>query len=278
MNSWLYPISKRAKAVFRLKKEAVPVSLATYEMLLRDGRLVQDKWWGFSTNFRNVKRDDEIFIYPGDEDAGIVGYAKILEVDRVEQKLRLKFDLGKCLRLLSERLIPAPTVRRWIHYPRAAVQALSPFAADLQKRLPWVLEKRKTSGSSLGPVAGGAGFGSSVQNAKVEKAAVQFVQRWYQRRNWRVYSVERKKLGFDLICIKNKNEDRVEVKGVSAKKPSFILTVGELQKAKQDAKFVLCVVSSALSPKPQMQRWNGRQMLRAFTFRPLQFQAQLRQA
>jgi hypothetical protein len=137
MKSWLYPISKRAKATFNLKSRPVPVSLATYERLVRDGRLVQDEWWHIATNFLNVQRGDEIFIYTGDEDRGIVGYATVRAVGRAKRRIRLKFDLKRCLALLEARSLPASVVRDWISFPRAAVLGLSPFLNGLRQHLPW---------------------------------------------------------------------------------------------------------------------------------------------
>jgi hypothetical protein len=137
MKSWLYPISASAGATFRLENEELDATLPNFERLVGDGRLVQDEWWRISTNFRNVQPGDEVFIYTGDQNRGIIGYATVREVSRVKRVLRLKFDLKKCQALLDEKPLSAPVVRKQIPIPlRAAVVDLSPYMNGLRGQLP----------------------------------------------------------------------------------------------------------------------------------------------
>ena len=46
-------------------------------------------------------------------------------------------------------------------------------------------------------------YGSSENNRKVEVAAIDFVTNFYEISGWSVESVERDKVGYDLICRKN---------------------------------------------------------------------------
>lgn len=87
-------------------------------------------------------------------------------------------------------------------------------------------------------VAGGA-FGSPENNARVEQAARRMVRQWYRQRGWKVRSVEREKLGYDLLCVKGSREEHAEVKGVSGRVESFLITAGEVRQAKKDPQFVL---------------------------------------
>ncbi len=114
----------------------LPVSVENYEKLLLNGRLAEDESWHIKQNYRKIQKGDEIYIYTGDHDLGIIGYATIREKDDEDWLVQLGFDFNKCRALLSQP-VPARIVRQWIHFPRAAVCDLGPFQAKLVRYLPW---------------------------------------------------------------------------------------------------------------------------------------------
>lgn len=119
----------------------------------------------------------------------------------------------------------------------------------------------------------GAGFGDPEQNRKVEEAAVRVVTEWYQNEGWEVISVESQRCGFDLLCKRDGLEAHVEVKGVAGSERRFIITDGEHQYAKTDDRFVLALVTSAMSESPTLERWSARSFLEQFDFKPIQYWA-----
>src|SRR5437879_5619594 len=70
----------------------------------------------------------------------------------------------------------------------------------------------------------GGRFGDPETNRKVEAAAVSFITQWYKSRGWEVESVEAKKCGYDLLCVKGSSEEHVEVKGTQGDSLAFIIT------------------------------------------------------
>jgi hypothetical protein len=117
MSLWLYPIAESAERYFLLKDGSkVYVSVASYKKLVKNGRLAEDDWWYIVQNFNKVKVGDEIYIYTGDEDLGIIGYA-VVEGKQGHNsgtwQLHINIDLGKC-RTLIQNPIPASIVRSWI--------------------------------------------------------------------------------------------------------------------------------------------------------------------
>jgi hypothetical protein len=123
----------------------------------------------------------------------------------------------------------------------------------------------------------GAGFGNPETNRKVERAAVSFVTQWYKSLGWKVESVEAQKRGYDLLCAKGYAEEHVEVKGVQADLPAFIITAGEVREAQNNSKFVICVVTSALKNSPKLFRYVGKEFVDKFELAPLAFRAILRE-
>jgi hypothetical protein len=87
-------------------------------------------------------------------------------------------------------------------------------------------------------------------NRKVMGAAVSLVSEWYEARGWHVQSVEAEKCGYDLLCTNESDEEHVEVKGIKGSALTFIITAGEVRQARNNRRFILCAVTSALSGKP----------------------------
>jgi hypothetical protein len=118
----------------------------------------------------------------------------------------------------------------------------------------------------------GAGFGSPAENRRVERLAIRAAQRYLERRGWRVKSVERQKLGYDLDCARGKAHIRVEVKGVRGVGSMFILTAGEYRRAVADPDFKLCVVENALAA-PTVNLLGSKALRRRLIVEPLAYKA-----
>ena len=134
--------------------------------------------------------------------------------------------------------------------------------------------RKKGSSTSLQ----GGGFGEPEQNAKVERAAVKVVTKWYKKRGWKVKSVEDQRRGFDLLCRRDGAEEHVEVKGTSGNDSRFIITAGELRRAEEDNRFVLALVRRALSRRPVVDQWAGDVFCQDFELDPVQYWARKRDA
>jgi hypothetical protein len=118
---WLYAIAKAADATFDLQ------GVDSYRDLVEDGRINSDGLWYISQNAKNITPgEDYLLIYTGDQDLGIIGFAKILKVDSENGVgLLIRHDLGKSRRLLNDP-IPAATVRSWKLNLRKNVVSLAP--------------------------------------------------------------------------------------------------------------------------------------------------------
>ena len=123
----------------------------------------------------------------------------------------------------------------------------------------------------------GAGFGRSETNRLVEQAAVELVTACYESQGWSVQSVELERRGFDLLCVKGDREEHVEVKGVRGELVSFIITAGEVNRSRSDKHFVLYVVVSALSERPQLFRYSAEEFTTSFSLKPLTFRADVKE-
>lgn len=121
-------------------------------------------------------------------------------------------------------------------------------------------------------VLSGAGFGNPEENKEVEKAAIAIVKKKYKLDGWTVKSVERDKCGYDLECHKGETTENIEVKGVRGSEQSFFITAREVQQAQTDPKFVLFLVTSALT-SPVLSRYSGPEFVRCFELKVVQYRA-----
>lgn len=110
----------------------------------------------------------------------------------------------------------------------------------------------------------GAGFGSSVENALVELAAIQLATKHYRDQGYSVQSTQRDRVGFDLLCEKGRAKLFVEVKGVRGTQRNFLMTRGELALSSRDPRFRLALVTQARSAKATVVSWSAREFLRDF--------------
>jgi len=151
-------------------------------------------------------------------------------------------------------------------------EAASCFRAKVRERF---IETRLTDTTELTYAlpATGSGFGDTEQNKKVEDAAVRIVSGRYAKEGWQVTSVEAKRCGFDLLCMRDGIEEHVEAKGVASTERRFVITAGELKQAKNDECFVLALVTNALSGSADLQQWRRDGFLKEFRFEPIQYWA-----
>lgn len=94
----------------------------------------------------------------------------------------------------------------------------------------------------------------------------------FRKRGWQVQSVERERRGYDLECVRGKARLHVEVKGVGGESSTFVLTAREMQRARSDPHFRLCLVSDALK-RPRVELFRKDQLDREFTFAVLAWKA-----
>lgn len=136
MGPWLYPISSKSGYYFKnAQGKRVKVSYESFRDFVHTEK-VRDRWWGVHFNFQKVEKGDDLFIYTGDEDRGIIACAKIVGKDQNTRQLIIRIDKARTKKLLADP-VPAPLVRRFIPYPRAAAIDLGPSLKDLKKLLPW---------------------------------------------------------------------------------------------------------------------------------------------
>src|ERR1019366_4730130 len=122
---------------------------------------------------------------------------------------------------------------------------------------------------------GGVGFGDAMSNREVERAAIAYVKEILGNEGWGVTSVESKRIGFDLLCKKKKDERHVEVKGVRGPIPVFVITEGELRRAECDPYFWLYVVTDALD-SPNAHIMSGEEVIERYAFVALAYRAVIR--
>lgn len=119
--------------------------------------------------------------------------------------------------------------------------------------------------------ASGAGFGNAEQNRRVERAALRFVRREYERFGYSVRDVSSENRGYDLLCRRRGDEIHAEVKGARAEGHRFVITANELKAWERDKRFVLALVARALSKKPSVHYFPAAAGRSEFTFQPLAY-------
>ncbi|GAA1689913.1 hypothetical protein GCM10009745_38970 [Kribbella yunnanensis] len=106
----------------------------------------------------------------------------------------------------------------------------------------------------------GAGFGAPSENAIVEAAAEAAVREFY--RGWRCTDVSRQNVGWDLTFSHRESREivKVEVKGVTGRRPIVLLTANEFRAAQTEPGWMLAVVTRALSD-PRVVEYSAREVL-----------------
>jgi predicted GNAT family acetyltransferase len=140
---WLYPFSKRGgdeEGYYwpSTDGQKEPVSLRGYERLIRSRSLLSSNWV-LTTNYRRVRSGDYLYVYTGDEDAGIVGFGVIRRVGEPlfyrHAKVDVRIDFTVSADLLRKRPIDAAVVRAWLHDQKRAVENVTRFAQQLDRHL-----------------------------------------------------------------------------------------------------------------------------------------------
>lgn len=238
------------------------------------------KSWGSTKvipELARAKVGDTILAYQTDRNE-LVGIARVVrwERDGAYKRLILKpvQTLGVRIRPLKEAnprvaripaLQPGP-IRTLYHIDPADARALLDAAGA---RL-----GRDASDSGRAPQSAlGAGFGDSEQNKRVERAALRFVRREYERFGYSVRNVSSENRGYDLLCKTKGEEKHVEVKGARAEGQRFVITANERRAWEQDERFVLALVTRALSKKRSVHYFSSAAARSEFVFRPLAYVA-----
>src|SRR5919107_3116880 len=114
----------------------------------------------------------------------------------------------------------------------------------------------------------------------VEERAVEIVTEYYEGEGFVVVSRERDHIGFDLECVKKTLRgvplvEHAEVKGISGAEFDFVVTAGEVERAKSDPVFALWVVIHALGDHA-VYKFSRQEFLERFNLKPTEFRATLR--
>jgi hypothetical protein len=148
MNSWLYPISRKSGYFFSDKQgRRARTSYESFRDFVVTGR-IQDKGWWVHANFDKVAQGDEVFIYTGDQDRGIIAYAKVNGKTARNRRVKIRLDQPKTRLLLADP-VPAPKVRPLIPPPRAPLLNLKNGIGEIRKLLPWTAKYRAQSKVAL---------------------------------------------------------------------------------------------------------------------------------
>lgn len=148
MNSWLYPISSRSGKYFEDRRgHRTQVSYEAFRDLVVPGIIKDEDWYVYS-NFGKVQPGDEIFIYTGDRDQGLIGYARVVAKDARNRSISFRIDQSKTRQLLLQP-VTAPVVRPIIPPPRSALVDLKKEIVQFQKLLPWTSSRRAKASSVL---------------------------------------------------------------------------------------------------------------------------------
>jgi len=149
MSSWLYPISSSSGNYFEDKRgKRVPASYESFRDKVVPG-LIKDDEWRVRNNFDKVRPGDELFIYTGDDDHGIIAYAKITGTIPKTRSITFRFDRAKTSRLLFSDPVPADHVPPLIPPPRASLVNLERGIRQIRKLLPWSAAYRAQSSAVL---------------------------------------------------------------------------------------------------------------------------------
>lgn len=92
-----------------------------------------------------------------------------------------------------------------------------------------------------------------LKRIEVEKKAVSFVSKYYEKLGYSIDSFEKDNVGWDLTATKEKTKLKLEVKGLSGKDIATELTPNEFKHLKADTRFYrLCIVTETLI-KPNLK-------------------------
>jgi hypothetical protein len=174
------------------------------------------------------------------------------------------------------RKMPATEKRRVVDKLHRLIWAFGKWDAVLAACMINEVSPAKASAARKKARFQGGGFGDSRTNRLVEKAAIKCVKRHLRKNDYRVRSRERERIGYDLDAIRADETLHIEVKGISGHIVEFLITSGEVAKARNDPSFRLFAVTHALSKNPVLHHYPGQQLLAAFDLEPTAFRAILK--
>jgi hypothetical protein len=140
---------------------------------------------------------------------------------------------------------------------------------------PTTLAKLRSSPNRGAKPHAGAGFGSPVENRKVEQAAVKTLRAAYSK-GWQLTNRQKDNVGYDFEARRGSHERHIELKGARGPMPSFPITEHEVVSARADSLWRLAVVTDALSVRPRLSEWTAAAFLSEFALRPLSHMARRR--
>jgi hypothetical protein len=221
---------------------------------------------------KHTKKGDRVLIYFNRPHSAIVASAVMLEDSWPADDRPFRGRIGKIKILkdpvtFDELKVLFPKWD-WLKYPRSKVYLDAAIAKKLWKRA-----EGESSRSYRRWRNTGAGFGDPETNRKVEKAAVARVTRELKKKGYSVLSREAERVGYDLEATRGGQKLHVEVKGVSGSLAKFPITAGELNRAKEDPRFRISVVTDALERTAKTSNFTGQQFIARFAVRPISYLA-----
>ncbi len=264
-----------------------PMNWDTYHSSLKKVRRNHKCIIPWLCNTNKVEPGDRAFLIKvGKQPKGIIGSGTIVETIRehgkvtsVKLKLDSLLDYNHAVLRLDTLKSGALSQQWWT--PQASGISIKPHLVNKLEKIWEEAVASSKEQSKLYPeneatdTSKGAGFGDSELNKKVEKAAIAFVSSRLRKEGWEVHSVEQKNYGYDLLCKKGGNSKHVEVKGIQGEDPSkFIITANEVRSAKNDKKWSIYVVTSALTNKKKAVHYSSQDFLDKFLLEPISFFAE----
>lgn len=240
--------------------------------MVRTGR--KDRW----TIHSAARRGETVLLYAGAPISGIVAIGTVRSPKTFAAHPDDYWPAQARAMVTVERLIDPPLplaeIRRrlpkwgWAKMPLAHVHVPEKHERTLL-RLAGATRRRRISPAPT-PAnprlrATGAGFGTPEQNRKTEAAAVRFVRRHLESEGWElVKDCQQDGCGYDFEYRRGREKLHAEIKGVRGTKPDFMITAGEVRKARTDPAFRIFVVTRALTRQRTITEITGRQLERRY--------------
>ena len=197
---------------------------------------------------------DRVLLYMIRPQSHLMAKAMVVEKSRKKRDGRYWVKIGGVD--LIERPIRLTLLRMhfpnwgWAKSPRNATKVPKEIAEILWREVEPILPQKTLLDRR------GAGFGDPETNRLVEEFAIEKAKQDLLQKGYTVRSVEREKIGYDLVASQKNKKLHVEVKGTSGPEILFILTAAELEKSKIDAAYRLFVVTSARTPNSELHRFS----------------------
>jgi hypothetical protein len=136
---WLYSLSERFGYKFEIGKKRELVTYDNFRRLILEKKLGRDRRWEIAQHWDHAQVGDELFLYMGKKNRGIIGFATIEKIKK--GYLDLKIDYQKTKQLLDFP-ISALIVRGWHVNLRRNIVNLEEVESELTKLLPWKKSSR----------------------------------------------------------------------------------------------------------------------------------------